>query len=374
MGPSQPARSLWRRARRPLLALLALGALSPAAGAGCIGGFDPPSLVSSLRVFAVTASTPYAKRIVDPDTGAMAFEDVTFKMTYYDGYPEPDQGPRPVQIVWLGGCFNPPGDQYFGCYEQLAEIFAALEGGGAPNGDYFQAGIGLDEYTMPLPPDLISSREPPNVGPYYGLAYVFFAVCAGEIRPVLDEGGRAGAFPLGCFNPNTGQRLGSESFVPGYTQIYAFDDDRENQNPELQGLTLDGEPLPEEFDAIPTVQRCDVTEEDRRVSGCGKEDPFTACTPYEIEAMIDPAIAEIDTESTGQDGEHLTEVVWVDYFADQGDFKRGIKLVNDAVEGFNDEREVKWIPPSEPGVATLWAVLHDARGGASVVQRLVRVE
>ena len=70
----------------------------------------------------------------------------------------------------------------------------------------------------------------------------------------------------------------------------------------------------------------------------------------------------------------LTEAVWVDYYVDQGDLVQGIKLVNDAVKGFNDKREVTWIPPSEPGIANVWAVLHDARGGASVAQRLVRVE
>lgn len=391
--PPRPARSPWHRARRALLALLALGALSPAVGAGCAGGFDPPSVVDSLRVFTVTATGDgMGKSYANPG------DEITFKMSYRDGYPDPEDGPRPVQIVWLGGCFNPPGDQYFSCYEQLAESFAELASGSpAPPQNSCEpdcegpsctaccqlgcgwpecpvcAGSDQSEFHLKLPGDIVSSRPPPDTGPHYGIAYVFFAACAGEIKPVNDEGGDAGAFPLGCFNPD-GQRLGAESFVPGYTQIYAFEDGRPNQNPEIQGLTMNGKELPEDFAAIPTVQRCDLSEDDRRIRGCGKEDPFTTCTTYEIEVLVDPDVAELDLESTGQDGQPLTEVVWVDYFADQGNFEADIKLVNDAVEGFFDDREVKWIPPPEPGIATLWAVLHDARGGASVMQRLIRVE
>lgn len=346
-----------RHLRRTLLGLAALSLFA------CVAGFDPPSKVDSLRIFSVVADKPYA----NPG------DEVTFTMTYHDGYPPPEEGPRPVQIVWIGGCFNPPGDQYFACYEQLADLFAGLTSGGLPPAEYFAAGINLTEFKLTLPPDIVSSRPPPDTGPHYGLAYVFFAACAGTIGPVTDAGGIAGAFPIGCFDPD-GRRLGPESFVPGYTQIYSFADGRPNENPENQGISLDDEPLPEDFAEIPTVKRCSVTEDDRRASGCGQQDPTSDCTTYDIEVLVDPSVAEIDPDSTGKDGSMLTESVWVDYYADGGDLVRDIKLVNDAVKGFNDNREVTWIPPSEAGVVNLWAVLHDARGGASVAQRLVRVE
>ncbi len=48
--------------------------------------------------------------------------------------------------------------------------------------------------------------------------------------------------------------------------------------------------------------------------------------------------------------------------------------MSDANKGYIGDHAVKWIPPAEPGVATITAVLRDARGGSSVVQRLVRVE
>jgi hypothetical protein len=95
---------------------------------------------------------------------------------------------------------------------------------------------------------------------------------------------------------------------------------------------------------------------------------------YELEAAVDPAtVAEAD-DATGAEGESLSEVVWVSYFSDLGDIQGGIKLVNDAVKGYNDEHEARWIPPAEPGLATVWAVIRDARGGSSVMQRSIRVE
>lgn len=371
--PNESPRARPSRLRRALLGLLALGALaSPAIASGCAAAFTPASQVESLRVLAVSASKPYA----NPG------DEVTFTMTYHDGLAGPDDAQRPVQIVWLGGCFNPPGDQYFACYEQLAELFSSLSTGQPPPPEYFAGGIGLDTFTTRIPEDILTSREQPPVGPAYGIAYVFFAACAGQIGPVEDPGGNAGAFPLGCFDAE-GRRLGAESFVPGYTQIYVFGpiEDTQgneilltNENPEIGGLTLDGEEISEDFAEIPTVQACPVPEDERRAAGCGAQDPSAECTTYEIKGIVDPGVAEPDLSGQTLDGEELSEVVWINYYADQGEFESDIKLVNEATEGYLDDFGVQWIPPSEPGIATLWAVLRDARGGSSVVRRLVRVE
>lgn len=357
--------------RRPILTLLALAALgAPAIASGCQADFDPPTLINTLRVLAVSVDNPY------PQPG----DEVTFTMTYHDGYPGPEEGPRPVQILWLGGCFNPPGEQYFACYEQIAELFAQVASGGAPPEEYFAAGIGLDTFTMPIPEDIISSRPAPEVGPHYGIGYVFFAACAGNLRPVTDPGGKAGAFPFGCFD-NEGRRLGAESFVPGYTQIYSFaplapgEAPPTNANPQLLGLTLDGAKIEEDFAKIPIVPPCPITAEERREVGCGAPVLADECTSYALKAEVDPAtVAEVDPASTSIDGDPLKEVVWVSYFADQGNLTGGTKLVSDAVVGYVDTYEATWIPPAEPGVTTLWAVLRDARGGSSVLRRSIRVE
>lgn len=67
-------------------------------------------------------------------------------------------------------------------------------------------------------------------------------------------------------------------------------------------------------------------------------------------------------------------MIWVDYFTDRGEFDGGTSLVSDATSGYREDHATTWIPPAEAGLATLWAVVHDARGGASVTRRVVRVE
>lgn len=361
------ARRTWRR---PVLAVLALSAVaSPAVSGGCIGGFDAPSDVNALRVLAVELDKPYAQ----------PGDEVKFSMSYHDGLGTPEEGQRPVQITWIGGCFDPIGDQYFGCFQQFANPTGTgegwLDGCGvdlSQHPEYLAQGTNLTEYTLKIPDKIVSCRPPPASGPHYGLAYIFFAACAGELKRVDDQGtGAAGTFPFGCFDSIDGRRLGAESFVPGYTQVYVFGDGRTNKNPEIKDLTMDGERLSEDFEQIGRTSPCAVTDEERRSSGCGSQDPFTECTPVEINAVIDPGVGESDPDSKQ---EKLSEIVWVNYYADQGDLDRGIKLVNDAVQGYNDEHSVKWIPPSEPGVASIWAVVRDARGGTSVLRRFIRVE
>ncbi|WP_437602291.1 hypothetical protein [Sorangium sp. So ce590] len=373
----------WRRA---VLGTLALGALAaPAISSGCVAGFDPPSVVNGLRVFAVVADVvPVGEK---PESSSYAYPgaQVTFRIHYQDGLGGPEEGSRPVSVYWFGGCENPIGDDYYGCYPQFAELAAKLQAWqelGDPtlplpalNG--VPPGIG-DTYTITISDDILEGREAPATGgPPSGSAYVFFVACTGTLGVVEDQGtGRAGTFPVACFDAD-GRRLGPDSFVPGYTQVYAFEeaeeekDNRANANPKLLGLTLDGEPMPEDFAEIPNVDRCLIGREERREAGCSAEDPFTACRAYELDAIIPDNVAETDPDAKQQT---LREIVWVDYFTDLGDLDRGIKLVSDAAKGDLGDHAVTWIPPAEPGVATLTAVLRDARGGSSVVQRLVRVK
>jgi hypothetical protein len=350
-------------------AALALGALSllfgPSIASGCAGGFTPISKIDSLRVLGVTVDQSYAA----------PGETVTFEMTFHDGYvdpKDPEAGPRNVQIVWLGGCFNPAGDAYYECYSQLATVFQGLSPDGPPPSGL--VGFG-PLFSITMPGDIVASRPKPPTGPHYGIAYVFFAACAGTLEVVPpDSSGNAGAFPLGCFDAD-GNRLGAESFVPGYTQVYAFDDGRRNTNPAVKAMTLDGKPLSEDFTLAPAVKRCTVPEDDRLgPPACGKEDPFTACEAYDLDIDVEAAVADVDPDGKTEDGKPLREVVWVDYFADQGDFDADVSLVNDATTGLVDKHKVRWIAPREKGLVSLWAVLHDSRGGSTVLPRYVRVE
>jgi hypothetical protein len=70
----------------------------------------------------------------------------------------------------------------------------------------------------------------------------------------------------------------------------------------------------------------------------------------------------------------VKEAIWIDYFADKGDIVGFRQLVNDPTTGYKPVHATTFTPPAEPGLVNLWAVVHDARGGSSVVRRVVRVE
>jgi len=370
--------------RSLLLPFAAASALiAPALASGCGGGLDPISKVDGLRVLAVAVSR--APTAEDPTTGgsyARPNDRVTFKMTSYDGFldPEtPDAPPRPLQTVWLGGCFDPPGDAYYGCYASLGAVLGQIQkdqqDGKLPGPDSLY-GVG-ESFSMTLPADIVSRRTRPVSGSYYGIAYVFFAVCAGYLGPIpADSSGNAGAFPLGCFQDQAMTiRLGAESFVPGYTQIYSFEDGRTNADPHVTELTFDAkDPGTGPGNAL-IVPPCAV-DDDTRVApaSCSKEDPFTTCTPVKIDITAEDDVAEDDLEGTTMDGKKLKEVVWVDYFTDHGDFDNEVALVNDATTGLIADHSVKWIAPPEPGLVNIWAVVHDARGGVTTLQRYINVQ
>ena len=118
--------------------------------------------------------------------------------------------------------------------------------------------------------------------------------------------------------------------------------------------------------------------------GCSAPDIASECETHELKVVVNPETVADPEEptttegSTGEDvpvdSDDLTEVVWVSYYTDQGELQGDTQLVNDAVKGYNPESETTWVPPAEPGVTTIWAVLRDARGGSSVIQRRIRVE
>lgn len=370
--------------RRAVLGTLGAAALfGPSVFSGCAVNFSPPGKVNSLRVLAVTADRPY----IEPIPASECADDpekctIRFHMEVYDGLGVAQTGSeRPINILWIGGCFNPEGDQYSLCIFPALEIFAqakdgidAIKNGENPN---FPAGlpVGLGKDFSVVVPDIVSSRPAPQFGPHYGIGYVFFLACAGYFGLKDTDPSAAGDFPIGCFDYETGEPQGADSFVPGYTQIYSFEDGRLNANPTITGVTIDGEEIPEDLDQIPTVPPCDVPPDERnQPPSCTREDPFVACKSYEIEVDVPEDVAETDPDAEGDDGQPLTETVWVNYASDTGDFLSDIKLVNDPQTGYQDEHKVLWIPPAEPGVATIWATVRDARGGSSYVVRYVRVE
>ncbi len=365
----------------PLAAATAL--MAPAVASGCGGGFDPISKVDGLRVLSVAVSR--APTAEDPTLGgsyAHPDDTVTFKMTSYDGFIDPvnpDAPTRALQIVWLGGCFDPDGDAYYGCYESLGKVIADAQAdllAGKPPAEGALYGVG-ESFSLTIPTDIVSRRPKPVIGSHYGIAYVFFAVCAGFLGAAPnDSTGRAGSFPVACFaDAERTARLGADSFVPGYTQIYVFADGRVNADPPVKEMTFDGKPVGDGPGNALLIKPCSVDDDTRTApASCSKEDPFTTCAPVIIDITAGADVADEDPEGTSVDGKALKEVVWVDYFSDKGNFDSDVRLVNDATTGLIADHSTSWIAPAEPGLTSIWAVVHDARGGVTTLQRYIKVE
>jgi hypothetical protein len=294
---------------------------------------------------------------------------------------------RVRSTFWLGGCVNPPGDLYYGCFLQFAEIFKALgEGGlGAPQPGqpppslppgiigYSPGVTSSATFTTSVPLDIVSSRPTPDGGAKYGLGYVFFFACAGEIKPIeVDPGGAAGFLPLGCFD-SEGKRLPADSFVPGYTQVYSFEDERRNENPVVKGLIIDGVHTADDPSAIPIVKACDQTFDERRQVGCFAAEPYEGCVPAKIDVDVDSNIAEVDPGAF-VNGKQIYEAVWVDWLVDSGDVTSGIELISGVTEGYKTDHQTSWFPPAEPGLYTLWATVRDTRGGTTFLEQSIIVE
>ena len=362
-----------------------LGLLAALATLGCGAEFDSPAELKSLRVLGVQKSAPYAQ----------PGETVHLSLSFYDGsskavdpedVPDGEESPRKVQVAWLSGCFNPPGDLYAGCFATPPENFT------------FEFGTALD---LPIPEDVMIPRQPPS--PRYGLTYVFFAVCAGELG--IDTSGAPG-LPLRCKDPQ-GRDLGSSDFVAGYAAIYIFGSDPSgnpytNQNPAITGFALQGielvppstpdEHLPGDVclndaclaDCSDPRLGC-VTPSlgddiDCSVDGapcvpvCPDDGDSEKCDGHAIRPLIDQSQpAEIDAISRDVYGQAYQEQMWVNYYASRGKLKSDTRLLNDATQGWNSDYGTEFFAPSKPGPVRIWAVAHDNRGGSAWVAATVQV-
>ena len=336
----------------------------------CTDDFAPQSELSSLRVLAVQP---------EPASGIPG-EQVHLRMLYYDGRsrdgnPDP---PHSAQIVWLAGCHNPPSLGFYACYPL---IHAAMAQFGKPY-DTLPVlpvpgvfGVG-DEFDFQVPADILESAPSAKTDAiHYGVSYVFFAACAGELRLVAGPGNR---LPLGCFDPDTGERLGAQDYVEGFTTLFSFEGNV-NNNPELSGVLFAGakvsadecaddadcvdvESGSETFSdygcgsagrCVPRVERCSPAAED-------------SCPEYPVFPEISPDSAEPDPSAPFEDGHFPGEILWVNFYADAGEFSFDTRLAHDRQLGWIDNRASRYRPLSrEPGSVRFFTTLHDNRGGAS---------
>jgi len=355
--------------------VVALTALLTALAAGCGAEFDPASEVTGLRVLAVKKSVPYAR----------PGESVDFSMLWHDAEP----GRPAPQIAWVALCENPPADLFEACFTQLpdlspeeleARVSVPEPGDTAPN----------DRFSFVTSTDLISSRPPPpepGTTPY-GLSYVFFAACAGQLQ--LDMGAQV---PFVCYEELDGMegfgagdtRRDSRDFVIGYSAVFAYDTYR-NQNPIVTGVQFGDvviwpdSPADVAAAAPPGAllasardlcigESCGAIPAEPDAEPCLEPLTFDACVGGEcdttsLQALIDPVSAEIDEAASARGTETLGEQMWINYYATGGELDEEVRLLNDAVVGFSTDTATDYEPAEEAQVSYLWAVAHDNRGGA----------
>jgi len=326
---------------------------------GCGIDFDPGAEVNSLRVFAVQKDHAYAR----------PGEEVTLRLLWSDGSKEPG---RPIQRLWLSGCVNPPADLYAGCLGSFAGLASDPMSAAPPPG----ISIGQkDDFTFKLPDDIITTHAPsPDPSqPAFGSAFVFFAACAGTLE-LAAPGGKVG-FPLECKGAD-GALLGADDFVAGYTQIFAYEELR-NENPKLTGFEFNGkEVVPDCIDAAclgleTPAPDCEKTP-DLCVAACAKDGDLK-CPDIPFRPFVDKLSVEPDAIAVNR-GRNYQEQMWVNYYTDRGGLSSGVKLVNDAVTGFNDDYVTKLAAPKAPGPLRLWAVVRDNRGGSAWARLTISVK
>lgn len=328
-----------------------LGALALTTAVGCGPQFDAPSEVKTLRVLGVKKDKPYAQ---PGDT-------VSLDMLWHD-----PKGRKDIQTMFLGGCVNPPGDLYYGCFLQYGQS--------AAKGMFPPFEQNKNSFQVTLPKDIISARGDVEPGqPRYGLYIVFFAVCSGTIQLQMDAkpGQGSEGLPIVCLDKD-GQALGSDDFVVGYTSIYSFDG-VSNANPTFQlndagqttfsvaggkdivadcvGAACQGAAAVE-VDCKETPERC--------VAPC-KDDGDPSCPAIEVKPAIDVQ-QERDAVSSELFKNEVTEQMWINYYVDHGGISDA-RLLNDTNSGWNNEYRAQLRAPKDAGPVQVWAVIHDNRGG-----------
>jgi hypothetical protein len=318
--------------------------LCTAALVGCGAELDRVSELNGLRVIAVQKDKPYAE---PGDTIAM-------KMLYVDAV---EEAGRPIQIGWLSGCVDPPGDLFQGCFA----------GGFDPAAASFDQGESLTDFSFTLPADIITRRPPPQDPrqPPYGIAVVFFAACAGTLS--FDFSGAAG-FPIRCLDAD-GRPLLSRDFVAGYSTVYSFEG-FPNQNPLIDGFAFNGKDVPQDLACLgdgclaPGPDPANLPEE-LTVEHCPEDGDPAACDAVPLRPLINPDSAERDEVTAVAYGRNYQEQLWVSYYATDGRLKSDTRLVNDATRGWNSDYGTEFYPPSKLGPVRLFAAVHDNRGGVA---------
>lgn len=337
--------------------------------AGCGPELDSISQLNSLRIIGLRKSAPYAR----------PGETIDLELSWDDAG---RAKARPVQRFIGFWCVNPPGDLFGQCLAQPPNV--------PP-----QFAVDQDRFSIRLPNDMLRSNPASPELPPYGVAFVFYGVCAGRLSVAgrllefgqAGAGGATGGFGAGgegfqglipddgaviptCLDEQ-GNELGSRDFVVGYSAIYAYENIR-NENPKITGFRVAGRDV-----SVDCVDSDCTTRSFDPPTGCSgdvaclracSDGGAAACPEIPIQPIIDRASVERDQVAKVAYGNDLEESIWVSYLVDRGVPEAEVRLVNDANSGWNEDYGTSLFAPRKKGPLRIWAVVRDNRGGVAWVR------
>jgi hypothetical protein len=293
---------------------------------GCSPDFDPPSRVTSFRVLAVGADTPYAAPGATVNLDTLSF----------------DPEGRAIDWGW-GTCVDPVSSQVTDCID------------GVDWSSFVVTSSATRAVTLPA--DVIT-RLPVAAQPRASVGVVAVG-CPGELSVPSNPRSIAstGALPFLCRDRTTGRVLADDEYVAGVKRIFARATDR-NANPVIAQVTWDGQPWAE--DEVKTATPCDTTGND--IGAC------TGAVRHDVAVSLTPASFESGVDSFGTP---FTEALVVQYYATEGIFSDDSRIASDAA--------THWAARSAPDgkgeaqTITMWMVARDDRGGVTWTTRTVSV-
>ena len=319
--------------------------------AACGGQFDPQSKVDSVRLFAVRADKPYAK----------PGETVQLEVLLTDARKDK---PEALKLYWIPlVCMNPRDDLYYLCFlpgdsgiDAGTTFVPAGDGGTAPSitgGGLASIPTGVDlgpflpqgpKFSFTMPTNAIQPRQGSDP---YGLAVLFNVACAGRLEfvPTNPSAGPQ-QVPFKCSDA-AGNALQPKDYVIGISRVYAYDQ-RTNTNPVIEQTLKDDVPV--DLGAGITVEPC-------------REAKRADCK----DIHLDVHVPDESWEENPADTTTVREQIWVDWYSDIGEFSDDARLLFDTKLGRTSESFNKFHAPADPQDGTIWAVVHDNRGGTNWV-------
>ncbi len=369
---------------------------------------DEAQLQGGVRILGSSADPPYAA----------PGQPVRVDVLAYDGRSEADRSASPMHVYWFPiVCENPTLDEYYACFDQFAHPEAGAlgqvvsddastsadaesepEDAGPGSGEASSDAGATDtadgstdapsgpsapvvsEFSFVVPSNAVSSHPAsPGTTPY-GLLVAFNFACAGQLT-TLPRGGNPQAPPLGCADA-TGHPLGPDSYVFGYTRVYAYSPDAGiagiNSNPVVDCVDVQG--------AAPRTGESPGDDAGSSGGACSGMAPLEGTMPsWRVPTVTIPACAADHTQCPHiKIGPHVTpaswepvanglhEEIWADYYSTFGSFTHDSTLLYDPTAGLigtPSATDTEFDPPPAPSSPDgyVWIVVHDNRGGAAWV-------